>query len=79
MIVHFSDYPFDSHDCPLDFGMPSQVFNVTSIFGPVEIIKKDSNTAILDFEQEIPNDHLPYIFSITSHNPGDNEYISPTA
>ena len=65
-----SDYPFDSHDCPLDFGMPSQVFNLTALFAPVEIIQEDSTTAILDFEEKIPNDHLPYTFSITSdyHN-----------
>ena len=47
--------------------MPSQEFNLTALFAPVEIIQEDSTTAILDFEEKIPNDHLPYIFSITSH------------
>ena len=70
----FSDYPFDSHDCPLDFGMPSQVFNLSAIFAPVEILQKDSTTAILDFEQEIPNEHLPFTFSITSHSGGYGHY-----
>ena len=60
----FRDYPFDSHICHLDFGIPSAIHNETVIFDPVEILKIDSTTEILDFEQEIPNEHLPYTFFI---------------
>ena len=60
----FKDYPFDSHICHLDFGIPSALHNVTLNFAPVEILKNDSTTEILDFEHEIPNEHLPYTFFI---------------
>ena len=74
--IFVSDYPFDSHDCPLDFGMPSQVSNLTAFFAPVEILQKDSTTAILDFEKEIPNEHLPFTFSIISHSSGGYGYYN---
>ena len=60
----FGDYPFDSHDCGLDFGMPALVHNKSAKFGPIQILGRDSKTKLLDKEVEIPNDHLPYKFTI---------------
>ena len=60
----FTNYPFDSHNCNLDFGIPSAYYEDEANFNPVEIIRNDSTTEILDYEHEIPNEHLPYVFSI---------------
>ena len=44
----FDNYPFDSHECDFDFGMPSQVQNKTAILNPLEILmpglSKNKNT-----------------------------------
>ena len=47
----FDNYPFDSHECDFDFGMPSQVQNKTAILNPLEILmpglSKNKNTLLL--------------------------------
>ena len=60
---NFENYPFDSHECDFDFGMIGSN-NQTAGFEPISVMSDDSTTEPLDYEKFVPNDHLPYRFSI---------------
>ena len=69
--------PFDSHRCEFDFGIAGYS-NASIIFAPVRILTPDSGIykpEILDKEREtvIPNNHLPYSFTII----GKDSYTKP--
>ena len=34
---NFESFPFDSHECDLDFGAPSNSYNYTLKFSPVKV------------------------------------------
>ena len=69
--------PFDSHRCDFDFASAGYG-NVSVTFAPVKILTPDSGISkpeILDKIKEtvIPNDHLPYSFTMI----GKDSYIKP--
>ena len=67
--------PFDSHRCDFDFGSAGYS-NSSIIFAPVRILTPDSGVfkpEILDKETAIPNNHLPYSFTIN----GKESYTKP--
>ena len=63
---NFRNYPFDTHNCHLDFGLPQYTFNKTMVMGPIKFLGKDSKAIKLETEQDVPNKHLPYKFSVQS-------------
>ena len=76
----FEHYPFDSHECHLDFGLLQNTFNESIIMECIKILGKDSKARFLKGRVKIPNQHLPYKFSIWAKEsfPWYNyDYFSP--
>ena len=63
---NFESFPFDSHECDLDFGSPSNSYNYTLKFSPVKVLQQNNKAVLLklDEEMKLPDGHLPYSFSI---------------
>ena len=57
------DYPFDDHECDLDFGTPEYSPKLINM-GKIQILTNDSKLKPLEGEESIENDHLPFEFSI---------------
>ena len=56
-------FPFDDHECDLDFGTPE--FSPTFIeMGDIQILTNNSRLNTLKGEMPIENSHLPFEFSI---------------
>ena len=67
------------HRMYVDFGLPSQD-NYTVTLTPIKILNHDTFATELDKEQNIPNDHLPYSFTITAKGQYSHysyKYFSP--
>ena len=62
----FNDFPFDHHDCELDFGFHQNEFNRTVRINPIKVLNHDTTATILNYEKDIPSTHLPFKFSITA-------------
>ena len=63
---HFYEYPFDSHSCVLNYGMP-MYSNRTILMDSIKVLMNDTNVKELEQNEyvSIPNNHLPYEFSLT--------------
>ena len=63
---HFYEYPFDSHSCVLNYGMP-MYSNRTISMNSIKVLMNDTNAKELEKNEyvSIPNNHLPYEFSLT--------------
>ena len=61
----FNDFPFDHHDCEIDFGFHLNS-NKSIRINPIKILNADTTASILNYEKEIPDTHLPYKFSVTA-------------
>ena len=62
---NFENFPFDEHDCDLEFGTPSGVINVTLTFAPVQVLDEGKPKQLVQ-DQNVDNKHLPFTFSIRS-------------
>ena len=62
---NFEDYPFDKHNCDIDFGTPSQEMGKEMKFDQLHVLNK---SAIIKLTENRPlhNDHLPYVFYVTA-------------
>ena len=62
----FNDFPFDHHDCELDFCFHQNEFNKTVRINPIKVLNPDTTASILNYEKKIPSTHLPFKFSFTA-------------
>ena len=60
----FQTFPFDSHECHLDFGFHQSTFGSGIRINPIKVLNNDTSANLLTEEKHISNRHLPYTFSI---------------
>ena len=60
----FQTFPFDSHECHLDFGFHQSTFGSGIRINPIKLLNNDTSANLLTEEKHISNRHLPYTFSI---------------
>ena len=61
----FNTFPFDFHDCDLDFGLHQNGYKMINI-NPIQVLNSDATSEILNGKKAIPNEHLPFTFLMTS-------------
>ena len=62
----FSDFPFDEHECHIDFGLPQYTFNDRVMFNPIKILTETTKAEIVEKLLNVPNEHLPFDFSLST-------------
>ena len=63
---NFTSYPFDKHDCKMDFGTPSQKIHDRMNFMPMQFLNGTKGQELKDpIEVEIENQ--PFFISITAN------------